>query len=177
MAGDFDFRQIMVDIRRYQPLLSFLDMNLRVRGVASSGDVPLQRSFDIGGPSTLPGYRFKEFAGTHGALVNIEFILKSSIAHHSTGWFSSVMSGINLILFMDAGVTNNVPGFTYFDHLADLRSKQTVTFSDGFSDMKQWKSDVGFAIGNAGGAFRIGAAWRLDRPEKAQFILRLSRPF
>jgi outer membrane protein assembly factor BamA len=175
--GDYDFRQYTVDIRRYQPLLKFLDMNLRLRGGASSGDVPLQRSFDLGGVSTLQGYRYKEFSGTHFALVNLEFILKSNFADYSTGWLSTLMSSINLILFADAGMTNNVPGFTYGDQLAATRASYTTSFADGFTDMKEWKSDLGFAVGSAGGAFRIGAAWRLDRSEKPNLIVRFSRPF
>jgi hypothetical protein len=175
--GDFDFRQYTIDLRHYQPVFSFLDFNARFLGCASSGTVPLQRSFDLGGPSSLQAFGYKAFSGTHGALVNLELIVKSDISRHSSGWLASLMNHINLILFADAGVTNNVASFTHSQIDYASRAAHNVTFSGGFDDMKQWRSDVGFAIGNEGGSFRIGAAWRTDRSEKATLIVRFSRPF
>ncbi|MBR9977131.1 MAG: BamA/TamA family outer membrane protein, partial [Bacteroidetes bacterium] len=62
-AGDFAFSQLLLDLRRYQPINTHLNLNLRLRGGISDGVLPLQRAFELGGPSTLPAYRYKEFTG------------------------------------------------------------------------------------------------------------------
>ena len=176
MKGDFDFTQMILDIRRYQPIDDYLSLNLRFRAGASDGTLPVQRSMDLGGVSTLPGYRYKEFSGTHAALVNAEFILRAAMIDDTRGWVASALSFFNIILFTDAGVTNT-PQRVYSygpDH-----GTLIANFNDGFNELssQSWKSDAGIAIGSAEGDFRIGMAWRLDHPSKANFVLRFSRPF
>jgi hypothetical protein len=171
-GGDFAFSQWLVDIRRYQPLNEHLNLNLRVRGVMSDGTVPQQRAVELGGPGTLPGYRYKEFAGSNAALVNAEFIIRSTIVGNARGWARQVLSLSNIILFADAGTTN-IPTLLV---TRDVRNGAISEDSESaFRD--EWKSDVGVAFGSANGDFRIGAAWRLDRSESPTFVLRLSRPF
>ncbi len=171
--GDYEFSQITMDIRRYQPVTDYLNINLRVRTGASDGLVPLQRSFELGGISTLPGYRYKEFAGTHAALMNAELILHSNLSDDATGWVSSLLSTVNLILFYDAGAVNG--GTTMISD--DYRNGAlNARFSNDYS-FGDWKTDAGVAIGSADGDFRIGLAWRLDRSSDPNFILRFSRPF
>ncbi len=173
LKGDAEFTQLTIDARRYQPLTDFLSINLRGRFTASDGVVPLQRLFEIGGPGTLPAYRYKEFAGTHGMLVNAELILRGHALRGDTrGFLSSVLSGINLILFADAGVTSSAPvvilpaGAT----LPEASLVDGIRFSD-------WRSDVGIALGNSDGDFRIGVAWRTDRADDPALVVRFSRPF
>ncbi len=171
-AGDFAFSQVLVDIRRYQPLGDHLNFNLRVRGGMSDGLLPQQRAFELGGPGTLPGYRFKEFAGSSVALLNAEFIIRSSIAGNARGWARNLLSNTNLIFFADAGSTNSIaPQVTRDVTNGALQAEFGNTFTDN------WKSDVGVAIGSANGDFRVGAAWRLDRSESPTLVLRFSRPF
>ncbi|MFZ1731871.1 MAG: BamA/TamA family outer membrane protein [Bacteroidota bacterium] len=171
--GDFDFSQIVIDLRRYQPLGDHLNLNLRARRGKSDGTLPLQRAFELGGPGTLPGYRFKEFAGSNMALLNAELIIRSTIAGNAKGWARQVLSNTNIIFFADAGATDeNVTRI--------VRSDVTNgAFTSGFGDdlMSNWKSDAGVALGSADGNFRIGAAWRLDRSESPNFVIRFSRPF
>lgn len=168
--GDYDFTQSLFDVRRYQPLGEYVNLNLRARAGASSGTLPLQRTFDLGGISTLPGYRFKEFFGSHVVLINTEIILHSSFADNSRGWVSWLFRGINIILFADAGVTNT-PDFT--------SGSIDASFSDGFTSLtkNQLKTDAGFAIGSSDGDFRIGLAWRLDKAHSPNLIVRFTRPF
>jgi hypothetical protein len=174
-AGDFEFTQIIADIRRYQPLSEHLNLNLRARAGMSDGLLPQQRGFELGGPGTLPGYRFKEFSGSHVALLGAEFIIRSSIVGNARGWAKNVLRNSNIIFFANAGSTNDA--LPRFDTGSDLtRGAFDVKLSDDFN-LNNWKSDVGVAFGSADGSFRIGAAWRLDRAESATFILRLSRPF
>jgi outer membrane protein assembly factor BamA len=171
-AGDFAFSQLLIDVRRYQPLGEHLNINLRVRGGMSDGLLPQQRAFELGGPGTLPGYRFKEFAGSSVALLNAEFIIRSTIAGNARGWARNLLSNTNLILFADAGSTNAVAPIVTRDV---SNGALPAEFGDTFTD--NWKSDAGVAIGSANGDFRIGAAWRLDRSESPMLVLRFSRPF
>lgn len=171
-AGDFAFSQVLMDVRRYQPLGEHVNLNLRLRGGMSDGTLPQQRAFELGGPGTLPGYRFKEFSGSSVALVNAEFIVRSTIAGNARGWARRVLSSTNLIFFADAGSVNAV------DPLV-TRNRDNGVLPAEFGDefMSEWKSDVGVALGSADGNFRIGAAWRLDRSDSPALVIRFSRPF
>ena len=174
-AGDFEFTQIIADLRRYQPLGEHLNLNLRARAGMSDGLIPLQRAFELGGPGTLPGYRFKEFSGSHVMLLGAEFIVRSSIVGNARGWAKSMLRNSNIIFFANAGSTNGA--LPRLGAVTDVtRGAFDVKLSDDFI-LDNWKSDVGVAFGSADGSFRIGAAWRLDRAESANFVLRFSRPF
>ncbi len=171
--GDFEFNQLTVDVRRYQPLSEHLTLNLRARTGMSDGILPAQRHFELGGPGTLPGYRFKEFAGSHMALVNTELIIRSTIAGKAKGWAKGILRNTNLILFFDAGATNTA---TSISNHNVTNGAYDAAFSEDM-EFDAWKSDAGIALGSADGDFRIGAAWRLDRSESPNFIIRFSRPF
>ncbi len=171
--GDFEFNQFTVDLRRYQPLSQHLTLNARVRMGMSDGIVPVQRQFELGGPGTLPGYRYKEFNGSHMALFNTELIIRSSIAGNARGWAKNVLKNTNIILFFDAGATNDITPLVTRDitnGAFDASMSEDMSF-------ESWKSDVGIALGSADGDFRIGAAWRLDRSESPNLVIRFSRPF
>ena len=171
-AGDFEFTQLILDVRRYQPLGEHLNLNLRARTGMSDGLVPQQRGFELGGPGTLPGYRFKEFAGSHVALLGAEFIVRSSIVGNARGWAKNVLHNTNIIFFANAGSTNGasprhsqvLPSGDVIDVTDVSRGAYDVAMSDDFV-LDNWKSDLGVALGSADGNFRIGAAWRLDRSE------------
>ncbi len=172
-AGDFEFSQIIVDVRRYQPLGEHLNLNLRGRGGVSDGLIPQQRAFELGGPGTLPGYRFKEFQGSSVALLSAEFIVRSSIVGNARGWAKRLLQSTNLIFFANTGATDDVMPIV----TRDVTNGAIETeFADGF-DFGDWKSDIGVAFGSGDGDFRIGASWRLDRSESPNFVLRFSRPF
>jgi hemolysin activation/secretion protein len=171
-AGDFAFSQALLDIRRYQPFGEHLNLNLRARSGMSDGTVPQQRAYELGGPGTLPGYRYKEFSGSSFALLNAEFIIRSTIAGNAKGWARQLLSNTNIILFADAGSTNNSTMLVTRDM---TNGALLASFDDTFTG--NWKSDVGVALGSADGDFRIGAAWRLDRSESPNFVIRFSRPF
>jgi hypothetical protein len=174
-AGDFEFSQIIADVRRYQPLSEHLNINLRARAGVSDGLLPQQRAFELGGPGTLPGYRFKEFAGSHVALLSAEFIVRSSIVGNARGWAKNLLRNTNIIFFANTGSTNGVA--PVLGARSDVtRGALDVGLNDDFI-LNNWKSDIGVALGSADGDFRIGAAWRLDRAESPNFVLRFSRPF
>jgi len=65
--GDFNFTQMVLDARRFQPIAEWLNLNLRARFGASDGIVPFQRQFEIGGVSTLPVTVIRNFMGATSA--------------------------------------------------------------------------------------------------------------
>jgi hypothetical protein len=177
--GDFDFTQLTVDVRRYQPLNEHLALNLRARFGFSDGDVPVQRQFELGGPGTLPGFRYKEFAAAQMGLINSELIIRSSIAGNARGWARNVLRNLNIILFFDAGAIDGSDSDGSGKRIAgsNVRRGAMQASFGGDNAFDTWVSNVGVAVGSANGEVRIGAAWRLDRDEAPNLVLRLSRPF
>lgn len=80
---DRDFAHVQTDLRRYFPLGRYSAFKLRVRGLASLGDDPIQHY--LGGPppvldfwytpieGPLRGYEYGQFTGTRMVLANLEF--------------------------------------------------------------------------------------------------------
>jgi len=60
LGGEFTFQHYLVDIRRYQPLGDFDNLNLRLRMCTTHGQVPRQKLFELGGPGSIPAFRYKE---------------------------------------------------------------------------------------------------------------------
>ncbi len=170
LGGDFDFNQFLADIRRYQPLGRYDDLRVRLRVGSSHGELPPQRSYELGGPGTLPGYGFKAFPGdSAGAnrmiLFNMEYIVNGDFLSDLDFWPGWLMRHINFILLADAGFVRTVPS--------------TVSFVDGFGGIgwSDFKSDVGVGISNRRGSFILGAAWRTDVAASPRLVLRIAQPF
>jgi len=99
LKGDRSFRRLVGDLRRYQMLGSHTRSDLRLRLGRATGTLPAQHLFDLGGFSSLRGYRFKEFSGDRMVLFNGELWFD---AH--THWLGgSQWDGLNLGAFFDAG--------------------------------------------------------------------------
>ncbi|GEM_PF-3333845 len=165
LGGDFGFNRYIVDVTRYQPLSKFESLNLRAHVGSATGDVPLQKSFDIGGISTLPAFTYKEFSGNRVLLGNVEYMLNGKIFDDVDLFPSWLLRNFNLIAFYDAGYVTTVP--------TDAR------IENGFSDatLKNLKSDWGVGIGTRDARIRLGFAWRTDISEPVHVFLRLNRPF
>ncbi|HWP83221.1 MAG TPA: hypothetical protein VNN76_11265 [Bacteroidota bacterium] len=164
-GGEFNFRQFVADIRRYQPLGRYDNFNLRLRVGTSEGLLPRQRMFEIGGLGTLHAYRFKSDAGNRLVLANAEYILNGDFLHDLDFWPSWLMRGINFLFMADAGWV------TTADSLA--------SWSEGFETLhfSSFKTNLGFGFANKSGAFRIGFAWRTDVKAPVVFFIRFTRPF
>ncbi len=160
-GGDFDFTQVVIDVRRFQPLSEYDKINVRVRAGSLEGDYIPQKSFEIGGVSTLPAFSYKEFAGNRMLLGNFEYVLSGRLMEDEFFWPSS----LNFIAFADAGAALLVP--------------TTKAITDGFSsiDENTIKSDLGFALGWHDESWRLGFAWRTDVKSPVSVFLRLNRPF
>jgi hypothetical protein len=164
-GGDFDFRQFLADIRRYQPLGRYDNFNIRLRVGTSEGLVPRQRLFEIGGLGTLHAYRFKSDIGNRLVLANAEYILNGDFLHDLDFWPSGLMRGINFLLMADAGWVT--------------RADPLKSWTGGFEELQfhKFKTNLGFGLANKSGAFRIGFAWRTDVKAPAVFFMRFTRPF
>lgn len=170
LGGDYRFQQYILDLRRYQPLGSHDNFNIRFRAGTAHGDLPLQKAYEIGGLGTLPGFGFKEFPGdTVGAnrllLMNVEYILNGDFLGELEFWPSWLMRHINLIVLADAG-------------LVRTSSPTTSPFS-GFGGItwNELRSDAGVGIANRSGSFRLAAVWRTDKAEAARLVFRVETPF
>lgn len=162
VSGGFDFRMLSADVVRYQPLFSGLQLNMRLRAGTSSGVLPLQRLYQIGGFNTLNAYQYKEFSGNRLLLFNFEFLFSPDLFRRSDFF---PFNTFTLILFGDAG------------QLKDAGPSAGLTESWGVMRAADFKSDYGIGIGSGDGAFRIYLAWRTDRATSPTFGVRLDRPF
>ncbi len=70
--ADFDFTRFQVHLRRYLRIHGN-SLNARLKFGISTGALPIQRQFFLGGPGTLGGYGLYEFAGAQMALLNLEY--------------------------------------------------------------------------------------------------------
>jgi hypothetical protein len=164
-SGDFNFDQYIFDIRRFQPLGRYENLNIRLRVGSACGVLPQQKEFELGGLGTMNAFPFKSSAGNRMMLLNTEFILNGSILDDLNFWPTWIFQHVNIILTSDAGFTRLV--------------STGASATEGFGGMKlsEFQHTFGVALGNRTGSYRIGIAWRTDRPAPAQFLLRFSRPF
>jgi cytoskeletal protein CcmA (bactofilin family) len=164
-GSDFGFNQYIADVRRYQPLGRYDNFNVRLRVGTTEGSVPLQKTFEIGGLSTLNGFPYKSEAGNRMILLNAEYIINGDFLGDLEFWPSWLMRDINFLVLSDAAL---------------MRTAQpSDTWSQGFTDIKfsEFKHDVGVGVATRSGSFRAAFVWRTDRNEPARFIFRIARPF
>jgi hypothetical protein len=162
--SEFEFDQYLLDVRRFQPLGRYEYLNMRARFGTSCGILPLQKAFELGGLGTTNAFPFKSDIGNRMVLVNLEFILSGSIMDDLDFWPTWIFQHVNLIFTSDAGFMRSVlPG---------------TAALEGFGlRLNEFHHNLGIALGNRTGLYRIGFAWRTDTSAPLQFILRFSRPF
>ncbi len=154
MASDFDYRRAILDVRRYQPLGDFINLDLRARVGNSEGLLPGQKRFYLGGPSSLSGFGLKEFSGKEFALGNAEIRLHDDREDHRDNFFSD----LGLLFFAEVGLAADEP-------LANFHARD-------------WASDVGVGISAESGSIRLQLAKRTDRSDDAYvWMFRIQRPF
>lgn len=101
LGGDGEFERYLVDLRRYQTLGAGMRMDLRTRLGTSRGTLPSQYLYELGGFSSLRGYRFKEFTGDRMALVNgevwvdwfLDGVIAGAFLDAGTAWFGELPAG------------------------------------------------------------------------------------
>ncbi|MBI4417721.1 MAG: hypothetical protein HY563_03015, partial [Ignavibacteriales bacterium] len=165
LGGDFSFSTLVADVRRYQPISRYDDLNIRIRMGTSGGRLPAQRVFEMGGLGTLHARPYKSDAGNRMILLNAEYILNADIFNDLDFWPSWLFSRINLIFIADAGFTRSVP--------------RDFGWTEGFDaiQLSDFKNDMGFGVSNRAGSWRVGFVWQTDRKAPAKFFFRFTRPF
>ena len=164
-GGDFDFNSYLLDVRRYQPISEYDNLNIRFRVASATGDVTVQNAFELGGISTLPAFRYKEFVGNRMLLANVEYVVNGKLFDDDDIFPSWLFRNINIILFGDAG------------YVSTANRNDAVT--DGFNhiDAKTVRSDWGFGFGSRDAKLRLGFSWRTDKAGPPMVFIRLNRPF
>jgi len=161
--SEFDFERLLVEVRRYQPLGYGKNFDIRLRAGTGQGVLPQQYLFDLGGISTLRGYRFKEFTGDRMVLANVEYRMNSGASRlHDI----PIIKELNLILFADAGLA-----WFAGDKTAPENSFDSLTWD-------RLKTDVGLALTDRDGQMRLNFAKRTDAGGKDLVVtFRLNREF
>ena len=171
MKSDFSFDRFVADIRRYQSLGYSDGFDFRLRIGSSKGDLPWQKSYHLGGLSTLRGFPYKALpagrmnpGGNRMVLAQLEYRMGSQDLPEEIGLW--LLEQFNIILFVDAGWVGyadpSQPIFKGFKNLS-------------WSNLK---SDVGIAFSNQSGSVRLEIARRMDTGYKPfTFLFRISRSF
>jgi hypothetical protein len=163
LGSGFNFNRYLVDLRHYLPLTTGENVNFRVMLGTSEGDLPLQKNFELGGISTLRAFNYKEFSGNSMFLFNLEYRIHSHVLGSEIPFLEDFFS---IILFSDFGEAWSSPqNSTIQEKMEGLR-------------LKDLKTDVGFAIADPDGDYRLNIAKRTDSGEN-DFVLtfRISQPF
>ncbi|HEY6953245.1 MAG TPA: BamA/TamA family outer membrane protein [Bacteroidota bacterium] len=165
LGGKFNFDQYIFDVRRYQPLSSYDNLNLRLRAGTSDGTLPIQKTYNLGGLGTLSGFPFKSETGNRMILFNAEYIVNGTFLDDLDFWPTWLFRNVNLLFFTDAGWMRT--------------ATQSSGPTEGFENItwNEFKHDVGAGFSNRSGSFRIGLAWRTDVKAPARFVMRFTRPF
>ena len=165
LKSEFEFNRYVGDIRRYQPLGRYDNLNVRVRVGSSEGVLPIQKTFDMGGLGTIPAFPFKGETGNRMLLMNAELVINGDFLGDLDFWPSWLLREINFVVLSDAGLVRMVPS--------------TALWTDGFDDIhfSDFQHDVGVGVGTRSGSVRIAFVWRTDRSEPARLIFRVARPF
>ena len=171
LGGDFTYDRVVADLRRFQPLGFGEGVDLRIRVGTGQGRLPWQKSYYLGGVSTLRGFRYKAFpngweepGANRMVLAQLEYRLGREELPDMMD--IGLLDNFNLILFTDAGWTANVD--------------TTFGPTEGFKELSigRLKHDVGIALANRDGNVRFEVARRTDTSEKPYtFWFRISRPF
>jgi outer membrane protein insertion porin family len=149
LGGDFSFVKYTGEYTQFFPIGSASAIVARLAGGTSSGQLPLQEQFTLGGPSTIRAYPGGRFRADTYVLTNLEF-------RFPLGSLFEWLSDIQGIVFADAGIYRPV----------------TVGSSSFSSPVGGY--GVGIAVKTPVGPFRIDFAFG---PEGRQTWLSLGAPF
>lgn len=155
---DSSFIRYILDARNFTPIVDGLNLDTRLRYEGSTGAVPVQKMQFLGGPSTLPAYKNKVFAGNRSVLLNTELRLNLGLL---SSFFES--EDVQLLLKNDFGYMTYSSEDNPFSGLGDFEFGKVIY-------------NIGIGIGNADGG-ELGVSWRTDISESPRFFIRWERPF
>lgn len=107
VGSDFDFTQFQLQLR-YAVSKGNNLLRTRLMLNTATGTLPIQRQFMLGGTGTLNGYPPYTFTGSHGALLNIEYLYRLSNLYH---W--GFLKETFVVLFLDQGQVWNTSDKPY----------------------------------------------------------------
>ncbi|MBN1542880.1 BamA/TamA family outer membrane protein [candidate division KSB1 bacterium] len=163
LKSDYEFERVILDLRRYQNLNWDERVVFRLRAGSTAGLIPPAYAFDLGGLSTMRGYRFKEFSGNRMVLGNLEYWFNT--ADQNEGFWGQWV----YIVFVDAGAawfTDDDPSTIKWP-IAEQECNRSTSrkLTEGFGSLS-WsalKTDVGIALAGRDDHWRINFAKRTDR--------------
>lgn len=151
LGGDFSFNRVVADGRVYIPMGNAHTLALRVRGGTSTGNLPTQKIFRIGGVGSVRSYSQNSLFGTRMLIGNIEYFFSPD----------PLWDELTLSLFMDAGWVNS-------------GGSDEFRFDDVFQTMGIGASIIEQSI-------RLELAWPIDtdrvNTREPSLWLRLARSF
>ncbi|MGH7493686.1 MAG: BamA/TamA family outer membrane protein [bacterium] len=161
--SDFAFDRVIVDLRRYQPVGFGKNLDFRLRAGSGRGILPAQYLFDLGGLSTLQGYRLKSFTGDRMLLGNLEYRID---AGRSRLRDIPLLGELNLVFFGDAGMT------------WDAEDKSGIGESFDYFRFDRLNTSAGIGLTDNDGHVRLNFAKRLDVGDADLVVtFRLNRNF
>ena len=160
---EFPYNGIALSFKRYQKTI-FGKGAFVARGLmASRESVDKQHLYDLGGISTLRGYRIKEYAGNRTLLLNIDYMFHGDIV----GKLSSRLGQfVELVAFADAGWVTLAP--------------KHASFLDGFESFRlgDIKTNIGTAVSLYRQLIRVNISRRIDSDiDDWTFSVRFRRRF
>jgi hypothetical protein len=87
LHSDFDFTRSIVAVRTELPMSPHQTFSARAIGGWSTGVLPPQRQFGLGGIGSVHGYEFKEQIGDTMTLLNLEYALGNRTGLRAIGFF------------------------------------------------------------------------------------------
>jgi len=176
LSSDFSFSQYLFELRRYQRLSPHERIDVRLKAGSAQGNLPFQKSYEIGGISTMRGFGIKELSSSQFMndikigcdrmlLANFEYNISPRIIRSNLFFFDDV----RYIFFFDAGAVW---------HRKDV-SEDDIWYK-GFSHLtfNDISSDFGIALSSWSGKLRLNIAKRLDTSKDAVTVtVRLTKPF
>jgi hypothetical protein len=156
LGGDFRYRRLLGDLRSIVRLSPTMTLSLRgVAGTTTSGTLPPQRGFTVGGVDGLRAHSFAAFGGDQVALGQIEYSAGIGRFHRRDD-----DTGLHAIVFVDAGRAWSNP-----DHHWDVGGQR-------------FEVDGGFGLSTAEDNLRVYFAKNLQEPD-SDFVIsaRIQRPF
>lgn len=124
VGGDFDFSRFIGDVHAYARTGSASGLAVRLRAGTSSGTVPAQRMFTLGGIGSVRAYPINAFRGETMLLANVEYTLYGRDA------FDDLFEDLSVFGLFDAGWTDAGTGRSFsMDDVAPAAG-----FGVGFGD-------------------------------------------
>lgn len=156
---EWSFESYVVDARMKSPLITnMIGVAVRLRLGASTGNVPAQRMFSIGGVGTVAGYPQNEYWGDRLVVLGTEIIVHP-LRH-------GPLRGLRLVIANDVAAV---------DRAHDRGNDDLLAIFD--TPIAVWKYSPGVYIATSTARVRLGVAWRTDIASTPQFVIRLSQVF